>query len=67
MREAFEHWIVSDWLAGKLEAAGEMVSHDIHGLTIWGRCTTGQAILLDAVICGIYNDMDATWHLDETG
>ena len=64
-REAYEHWIVSDWLADKLEAAGEMVSKDIYGLTIWGRCTTGQAILLDGVICGIYNDMGATWHLDK--
>lgn len=63
-REAYEHWIVSTWLAAKLENAHEMVSRDIHGLTIWGRCTTGQAIMLDAVICGIYNDMDVTWHLD---
>ena len=62
--EAYEHWIVSDWLADKLEAAGEMVSKDLYGLTIWGRCTTGQAILLDGVICGIYNDMGVTWHLD---
>lgn len=64
-REAFEHWIVSDWLADKLEAAGEMVCKDIHGLTIWGRCTTGQSISIDGVMCGIYNDMGATWHLDE--
>lgn len=65
VREAYEHWIVSDWLAGKLEEAGEMVSRDIYGLTIWGRCTTGQAILLDGVMCGIYNDMGATWHLED--
>ena len=63
--EAYEHWIVSDWLAGKLEAAGEMVARDIYGLTIWGRRTTGQSILLDAVLCGIYNDMGATWHLED--
>ena len=62
--EAYEHWIVSDWLAGKLEDAGEMVARDLYGLTIWGRCTTGQAILLDGVMCGIYNDMGATWHLE---
>jgi len=55
-REAYEHWIVSDWLAGKLEAKGEMVSMDIHGLTVWGRCTSGQAILLDGVICEIFNE-----------
>lgn len=63
--EAYEHWIVSDWLAGKLEAKGEMVCRDIYGLTIWGRCCTGQAILLDGVMCAIYNDMGATWHLDD--
>jgi hypothetical protein len=65
VREAYEHWIVSDWLADKLEAAGEMVARDLYGLTIWGRCTTGQAILIDGVMCGIYNDMGATWHLEE--
>ena len=55
--EAYEHWIVSDWLADKLEAMGEMVLKDFHGLTIWGRCTTGQAIHMDGVICRIYNEL----------
>ena len=54
--EAYEHWIVSDWLARKLEAKGEMTG-DICGLTIWGRCATGQAILLDGVICEIYDEL----------
>lgn len=45
--EAYEHWIVSDWLAGKLEAQGEMVLRDFLGLTIWGRTCTGQAISMD--------------------
>ncbi len=62
--EAYEHWIVSDWLAEKLRSKGEMVADDIHGLTVWGRTTTGQAIMLDRVICDIYDDMGATWHLD---
>lgn len=53
--EIFEHWIVSDWLARQLEKRGEVIEHDFHGLTIWGRCTTGQAILLDGVICDIYD------------
>lgn len=57
--EAYEHWIVSDWLASKLESKGEMVSTDIFGLTVWGRTTTGQAILLDRVICDIYDEMMA--------
>ena len=56
-REAYEHWIVSDWLAGKLEAKGEMVLRDFLGLTIWGRTTTGQAIHLDSVMCSIFDDM----------
>lgn len=53
--EAYEHWIVSDWLADQLESMSEMVSKDIHGLTVWGRTTTGQSILLDRVICDIYD------------
>ncbi len=56
-REALEHWIVSDWLADKLTERGEMVSKDIHDLTIWGRSCTGQAILLDEVICQIYDGL----------
>ncbi len=55
--EAYEHWIVSDWLADKLLERGEMVSKDIHGLIVWGRGATGQAILLDDVICQIYNKL----------
>ena len=55
--EAYEHWIVSDWLAGKLEELGEMVTYDFLGLTIWGRTCTGQAILLDWVISKICEDL----------
>lgn len=40
--EALEFWIVSDWLAGKLEDHGELVTKDFLGLTIWGRTTSGQ-------------------------
>lgn len=54
--EVFEHWIVSDWLARKLEAAGHPVARDFLGLTIWGRPTTGQAIRLDSVILQIARD-----------
>lgn len=32
--EIFEHWIVSDWLAEKLEAEGERINRDFAGLTI---------------------------------
>jgi len=55
--EVFEHWIVSNWLADRLEAKGEAICHDLAGLTVWGRCTTGQAIAIDRVICDIYNDL----------
>ena len=55
--EAYEHWIVSDWLAGKLEELGEMVTYDFLGLTIWGRSCSGQAILLDWVISKICGDL----------
>ena len=54
--DVFEHWIVSDWLARKLEAAGHPVARDFLGLTIWGRPTTGQAIRLDSVILRIARD-----------
>lgn len=56
--EAYEHWIVSDWFAGKLEAKGEMVSRDILGLTVWGRTTTGQSISMDGVIQAIAADLE---------
>jgi hypothetical protein len=55
--EIYEHWIVSDWLASKLEQRGEVIERDFYGLTIWGRACTGQAILLDDVICSIYDEL----------
>ena len=56
--EALEHWVVSDWLADKLEAYGELITKDFLGLTIWGRTCSGQAIMLDYVISQICNDLD---------
>lgn len=55
--EVYEHWIVSTWLADKLEERGEAIEKDFYGLTIWGRSCTGQAILLDRVIREIYQDL----------
>ena len=57
-REVFEHWIVSDWLAVKLEAKGEKVDRDFAGMTIWARTTTGQAIYCDGVIEEIAADLN---------
>lgn len=54
---ALEHWIVSDRLASKLEAKGEMILKDFLGLTIWGRTTSGQAIAADEVIQEIYQEI----------
>lgn len=53
-REVYEYWLVSDWMGRHLKDRGYLVV-DWMGLTIWGRQTTGQAILLDGVIrdiCG---------------
>ena len=57
-REVFEHWIVSDWLADKLEERGEKVDRDFAGMTIWARTTTGQAISMDYVIGQIAADLN---------
>jgi hypothetical protein len=55
-REAYEHWIVTPYLAGKLEEQGEIVG-ELFNWKIWGRCTTGQAICLDGVIERIASGM----------
>lgn len=57
MKEVLEWWFVSDWFADKLEAKGEPVYRGFH-LAIWGRQTSGQAILLDGVIESIAKDME---------
>jgi hypothetical protein len=47
--EALEFWVVSSWLAEKLVEKGESIA-EVCGLTVWGRCTSGQAISIDSVI-----------------
>lgn len=49
-KEAYEHWIITDGLAEKMESCGEIVDMGFFGLTVWGRTSTGQAIWLDSVI-----------------
>jgi hypothetical protein len=56
--DIYEHWIVTDFLADKLEDRGEKVLRDFFGMTVWCRPTTGQAILLDHVISEICEDME---------
>jgi len=55
--EAYEHWAVSDWFADKLRERGEMIG-ELFGLTIWGRCTTGQSISMDSVVQSIAIEME---------
>ena len=59
--EAYEHWVVSRDLSYWLEERGEMVTRDLFGMTIWGRCTTGQSISIDGVICDIFDDRFPNW------
>ena len=56
-QEVLEHWIVTDWLADRLEEQGEAVCKDFYGLTIWGRTTSGQGIALDGVISQIHKNL----------
>lgn len=54
--EVYEHWIVTNWLAERLKEKGE-ITGEVCGLTIWGRCTTGQSISMDGVIQRIYTEL----------
>jgi hypothetical protein len=54
-QEALEHWIVTSWLAGKLEDKGEIVG-ELFDFHIWGRQCSGQSISLDYVISSIAAD-----------
>jgi len=56
-KEVFEWWEVSSWLLEKLKEQGEPILDNEFG-EWWGRCTTGQAILLDYVISKIAFDME---------
>ena len=58
-REVYEHWIISDWLADRLEAHGEKIDKDFAGLTVWARTCSGQAIALDSVIVDICVEVNA--------
>lgn len=55
--EPYEFWIVSDWLGEKLKQNGEIVE-GLFNMTVWGRCTTGQAILLDHCISKVCEDLE---------
>jgi hypothetical protein len=55
--EPYEFWIISDWFGEKLKEHDQIVC-EFMGFTIWGRLTTGQAILLDHVISMIAEEME---------
>jgi len=54
--EILEYYTVSDFLANKLKENNHIII-DVYYCKIWGRGTSGQAILLDNVISEICNDM----------
>lgn len=56
LNEPLEYWIVSDWLASKLEQKNECIARDVLGFNIWGRTTSGQSISIDRVIEDIYTN-----------
>lgn len=56
-QEVYEWWAVSSWLADRLAEHDEVLHRDLYGLIVWGRCTTGQAILLDGVIVAITREL----------
>ena len=57
MTEVYEWWAVSSYLYDKLKENGQVVC-DAGSCYIWGRATTGQAILLDGVISRICDGME---------
>lgn len=56
--DVYEHWIVDSYFSRELEACGELIS-EFGGMTIWGRCTTGQSISIDGVVRQIVREKDA--------
>jgi len=56
-QEVYEWWAVSEYLFEKLKAQGAPVL-EYANMYIWGRCTAGQAILLDYAITKICAEME---------
>jgi len=47
--EPYEWWRVTGWLCRKLSDIGEVVIDNSYGYW-WGRCTTGQTLIMDGVL-----------------
>jgi len=56
-REIMEYWAVDNHLYEKLKEMGHPV-WDSGSTKVWGRCTSGQAILLDLAISEICESME---------
>lgn len=50
--EVLEWWLVTSYLACKLQQQGEIIIDD-YGCYWWGRTTSGQTIAMDGVIQAI--------------
>lgn len=50
MQEALQFWLVSDWLADKLEEVGAPVARDVLGFNVWGRTECGQSLTMDSTL-----------------
>lgn len=48
--EIYEHWIVSNYFARKMEEKDHGVKGELFGMTMWGRPCTGQAIYVDHAV-----------------
>lgn len=53
--EVMEWWLVSRWLASNLEERGEVTLTDGQSHW-WGRCCTGQEIILDGIMQRIVSE-----------
>lgn len=56
-QEIMEWWLVTYYLAEKLKKLGQPILKS-HECIFWGRCTTGQSIILDGVITDICKEME---------
>ena len=60
--EALQFWLVSDWLAERLEETGALVAHDVMGFNIWGRTECGQGLDMDSDLKDVLSRMDERMH-----
>lgn len=52
-QEVYQWFIVSSWLAGKLQELGEPILHT-DTMTLWGRTCCGQSVELDGTLQKVY-------------